>query len=199
VRALLDSAAHLARSALPVRARTLVRQAEERGFHRDVLGSARLLDQADDIISAERPEANSMYAALWSSNLHLAFRGKSAMLAGRPAEAIPFLELALRHERRDAAHNRSNMTADLGGAYAQHGHLDQAVSLLDQALTIAVAAGLKSCIERVKQIRDRELGRYALDALVQGLDERIQVAHGAGDGSATGQAAHQRQGRRRLR
>jgi hypothetical protein len=159
-----------------VLARTLVRQAEEKGFRKDALGSARLLDQADDVLRVAPRDADGVYAALWSANLHVAFRGKIAMLVGNASKAIPLLELALTRERFEAVHNRLNMTADLGGAYAQAGDLDHAVALLVRALSNALEAGSIDCVNRVAQIRNREFHGHEFDPLVRSLDERLQAA-----------------------
>jgi hypothetical protein len=169
--ALLSAAERLARGAGAARARALVRQAEESGFRRDVLTAFRLLDEADDVLGAGLPGLDGICAAHCTQNLHVAFRGKTALLAGEPGRAIPLLEFASTNEGPAGMPNRLNMTADLGAAYAQRGQVDHAATLLTQALSTAMEAGLASCIGRIVHIRNRELNEHVLDPAVRSLDE----------------------------
>jgi len=180
-RALLSGAERLARGADAARARALVRQAEESGFRRDALTAFRLLDEADAVLSAGLAGLDGIYAAFWGRNLHVAFRGKTAMLAGEPGRAIPLLEVALTDESAAPMADRLNMTADLGAAYAQRGQIDHAATLLTQALSTAMDAGLVSCIGRIVHIRNRELNEHVLDPAVRSLDQRLGTVSARGD------------------
>jgi len=175
--ALLEAAdRRLGRTTAPIaNAWVLLRGAEEWAGG-DERTAFRLVDEADRLAAgADRIPADGI-CCRWSTDLHTAYRGNIAILAGRPASGIPLLEAALARLPRELVATRPMATADLGGAYAQVGEIDQACTLLARALALALAARLPDPVLRVRRVRDRRLAGHAALAPVRDLDERLRAA-----------------------
>ncbi len=174
-REMLGSAIRLARHGVAARAFALLRQAEEYAILGEVADASRLMDEADRVVGTERGPVEGIHGR-WDPNLHVAYRGNVARLSGRPERAIPLLETALAAQRPEAVPNRTRMTADLGAAYAQQGHVDHACHLLSEALQLTRAAGLPGPLPRIVRVRQRHLGRHAAEPMVRLLDEQLAGA-----------------------
>jgi transcriptional regulator with XRE-family HTH domain len=176
-RELLDGAARHAGRTGAIRALCLMRQAMERAVVHEERAAYSLLDGADRALAAA-PERGRAAPWWWHRSFPPAFRGKAAMLAGRPRQAIPLLEDVLGMFDSSMA-NRSRMIADLGATYAQLGEIEQACALLSQALELDREAGLVGSMPRTRAIRNRELRRHAAEPAVRRLDEQFRETAGA--------------------
>jgi transcriptional regulator with XRE-family HTH domain len=174
--ALLEAAdRRLGRRTSPVAsAWVLMRMAEELAGSGDEPEALRCIDEADRLVSTGHIPEDGL-CSRWSLDIHTAYRGNVAVLAGHPERGIPLLEAALAVLRKDAIATRSMATADLGGAYAMQGEVDHACELLAQALMQAVTVGLPEPVKRVRRIHDQQLCAYPTVPAVRRLGEQLQA------------------------
>lgn len=171
---LLDEAERRAGSSAPfVRAWVHMRRSDEQALAGEAAASERDLQEADRWLARGRTDGDPFYGS--AAGL-AGYRASRAVLLGRPADAIEAVEAELRTQPGSPASDqeRSILVMLLGAAYAQHGEVEHACALLQEALAAAVDAGLRLRVQRVAGLRQRHLGGVQAAALRR-LDEQLRA------------------------
>ena len=170
---LLNQACRLAEGASfpALRSFLLANRAQQLAAANRGLASYRDLDKAAHLSSLGESSDVDVLAG-WDELRLAAYRGICAMVLERPAEVIAITEPVL--ARTDPSRvQRSLQQSDLAAAYAMQGDIDQASSMLHEALAAAARAQLPEGVQRALGVRAKYLSAHGQARPVRELDELI--------------------------
>ena len=135
----------------------------------------RTLDEADgamaEVASSLQPDGGlSRYMRGYSVGN---WRASSAIVMGKPADAIPVLEDIVGATGPGRALPFTGAMTDLGAAYALQHEPERSCELLMEALKVASASGLPQRVHRVRRTRDRYLERWSGSRSVRDLTDGL--------------------------
>jgi hypothetical protein len=170
--ALLDQAVYLSDGAASpaLRSWLLANRAQQFAATNQADASFRDLDASAHFASTGEQSDDDMLSG-WDEVRVDAYRGICAMVLRRPADVIAVTESVL--ARTDPSRvQRSLQQCDLAAAYAMQGDVDQACSLLTEALRMAARAQFPEGTRRVLSVRGEYL-REQRSPSIQQLDDLI--------------------------
>jgi transcriptional regulator with XRE-family HTH domain/tetratricopeptide (TPR) repeat protein len=99
-----------------------------------------------------------------------------ALKLGQPAEALEMLEDL--HSRIDPRFTRELVPnlLDRASGWVMRSEVDRACALLIEAVELAASTGNRRALGQARQLRERELSRWAREPAVRDLDEAIRSA-----------------------
>lgn len=116
------------------------------------------------------------FLSQWGSELgdvgFVAYRGKTALLLGSPAEGLSLLADAADRVPRGSL-IRPALLIDMAIAWAERGEVERACQLLGEAVDQTGPAQVVALNRRIMQVRTKDLGRYATVRAVRSLDDRL--------------------------
>ena len=119
-------------------------------------------------------QAEDHYATGMNPSRLAGYEGACFVRLCRPERALPALQQAVTLLDPQAVRRQSTLLTDMGIAYAQQGHIEEACTFAKQALAITTHTRSLSVLERVRLVR-RELEPWKEAEDVKDLEKHLDM------------------------
>jgi len=130
--------------------------------------------QAARRLAASEPPGEDHYATGMNPSRLAGYEGACFVRLRRPERALPALQQAVTLLDPQAVRRQSTLLTDIGIAYAQQGHIEEACTFAKQALAITTHTRSLSVLERVRLVR-RELEPWKEAEDVKDLEKHLDM------------------------
>jgi len=130
--------------------------------------------QAARRLAASEPPGEDHYATGMNPSRLAGYEGACFVRLRRPERALPALQQAVTLLDPQAVRRQSTLLTDMGIAYAQQGHIEEACTFAKQALAITTHTRSLSVLERVRLVR-RELEPWKEAEDVKDLEKHLDM------------------------